>query len=102
MNYPAASHGVSKARQQHETISKQASGYGPAGQSIKTAQNLLGELVRLALQEPVGIPFFVMGDQMHDLFGPSTSNYHECLRQIKKAFDPNGASDSLRYITAKE
>jgi hypothetical protein len=33
MNYPAASHGVSKARQQHETISKQASGYEPAGQS---------------------------------------------------------------------
>ena len=43
MNYPAASHGVSKARQQHEmnhptvscgaTISKQASGHGPAGQS---------------------------------------------------------------------
>ena len=32
MNYPAASHGVSKARQQHEAISKQASGYGPAGQ----------------------------------------------------------------------
>jgi prepilin-type N-terminal cleavage/methylation domain-containing protein len=35
MNYPAASQGVSKARQQHETISKQASGYGPAGQSKK-------------------------------------------------------------------
>jgi hypothetical protein len=33
MNYPAASHGASKARQQHEAISKQASGYGPAGQS---------------------------------------------------------------------
>ena len=46
MNYPAASHGVSKARQQHEmnhpavscgaTISKQASGYGPAGQLLLT------------------------------------------------------------------
>ncbi len=35
MNYPAASHGVSKTRQRHYTISKQALGYGPAGQSIQ-------------------------------------------------------------------
>ena len=50
MNYPAASHGVSKARQQHEmnhpavscgaTISKQASGYGPAGQSNRPGMNV--------------------------------------------------------------
>jgi D-alanyl-D-alanine dipeptidase len=31
MNYPAASSGVSKARQKHETISKQASGYDTQG-----------------------------------------------------------------------
>ena len=35
MNYPAASHGVSKARQQHEN---HLSGYGPAGQSVSSRQ----------------------------------------------------------------
>jgi uncharacterized protein (TIGR00290 family) len=37
MNYPAASSGVSKARQKHETISKQASGYDTQG-AIKSAK----------------------------------------------------------------
>jgi hypothetical protein len=39
---------------------------------------------------------------MHDMFGPSASNYHLWLRKIKKAFDPNGVSESSGYITAKE
>jgi sulfur carrier protein ThiS len=45
MNYPAARHGVSKARQQHETISKQASGYVPAGQSTdgSSMQNFMNQ-----------------------------------------------------------
>jgi len=53
-------------------------------------------------EEPAGVPFFVTGDQIHDIFGPPTSNYHLWLRKLKKAFDPNGASDSFGYITAKE
>jgi glycolate oxidase len=71
-------------------------------ESIKAVQQTIAEAWKLHLQEPVGVPFDAVGDQLHDLMGPPASNYQLWLRKIKKAFDPNGASDSARYITAKE
>lgn len=76
--------------------------YTASHESLKGIQYLNEQLVKRALKEPAGIPFFVTGDQLHDIFGPQTSNYHLWLRKIKKAFDPNGTSDSFGYITAKE
>jgi glycolate oxidase len=70
-------------------------------ESLEGVQYLREESAKLALKEPAGVPFSVYGDRLHDLFGPSTSNYHLWLRKIKKAFDPNGAADSACYITAK-
>ena len=40
--------------------------------------------------------------QGHDLFGPRMNNYHLWARKLKKAFDPNGVSESTNYITAIE
>lgn len=71
-------------------------------ESIKAVQQTIAKAWKLNLQHPVGVPFDAVGDQLHDLMGPSASNYHLWLRKIKKAFDPNGTSDSARYITAKE
>ena len=71
-------------------------------ESIKAVQQTIAEAWKLHLQEPVGVPFDAVGDQLHDFMGPSTSNYHLWLRKIKKAFDPNGTADSARYITANE
>ncbi len=68
--------------------------------SLKGVRHLNEESVRLAVKECAGIPFFVTGDELHDIFGPVASNYHVWLRRIKKAFDPNGAADSASYITA--
>ena len=76
--------------------------YAASHESLKGLQYLNEQLVRLALKEPAGVPFFVTGDQLHDIFGPQTSDYHVWLRKIKKAFDPHGASDSFGYITAEE
>jgi glycolate oxidase len=70
--------------------------------SIKAVQQIIAKAWKLHLQEPVGVPFNAVGDQLHDLMGTSASNYHLWLRKIKKAFDPNGTSDSAGYITAKE
>lgn len=75
--------------------------FSASRESLKGIQYLNEESVKLALKEPAGVPFFVTGDQLHDIFGPPTSNYHLWLRKIKKAFDPNGTSDSLSYITSK-
>jgi len=76
--------------------------FSASRESLEGVQYLNEESVKLALREPAGVPFFVTGDQLHDIFGPPTSNYHLWLRRIKKAFDPNGTSDSLNYITSKE
>lgn len=76
--------------------------FSASRESLEGVRYLREESAKLALREPAGVPFFVCGDQLHDLFGPSTSNYHLWLRKIKKAFDPNGTSDAARYITAKE
>ncbi len=56
---------------------------------------------QLDLIKHLGAPFFVEGDQMHDLFGPHMSNYHIWLRRIKEEFDPNNISDSGFYISSK-
>jgi hypothetical protein len=45
---------------------------------------------------------YAAGDESHDYFGPHTSNYHVWMRKVKKAFDPNSASDANMYISAKE
>ncbi|MEW6668671.1 MAG: FAD-binding oxidoreductase [Thermodesulfobacteriota bacterium] len=71
-------------------------------ESIKGIQHLRQQSIKLALEEPVGVPFFVTGDRLHDVFGPVASGYHVWLRKLKKAFDPNGACDSAGYITPKE
>ncbi len=57
---------------------------------------------QISLEKSLGCHQTVMGDRAHDLFGPRTSNYHLWARKIKKAFDPNGVSESSRYITAED
>jgi glycolate oxidase len=57
---------------------------------------------QLAIDGRFGVPHHVWSDAVHDLYGPNASNYHRLLRKIKKNFDPNEASESSNYITAKE
>jgi glycolate oxidase len=63
---------------------------------------LMQEMTGICLEKALGCPQTAMGDRGHDLFGPHMHNYHLWARKIKKAFDPNGTSDSTSYITAKE
>jgi glycolate oxidase len=57
---------------------------------------------QIAINKHFGVPGHVFGDTLHDMYGPHVSNYHNWLRKIKKAFDPNGASEGTFYITGKE
>jgi glycolate oxidase len=57
---------------------------------------------KIAVEAHFGVPGHAWGDAAHDQYGPHTSNYHLWLRKIKKTFDPNAASESTNYITAKE
>jgi len=54
------------------------------------------EANKLGLEKYKSIP---IGVPNHDILGPLASNYHLWLRKIKKAFDPNVASDPSSYIT---
>jgi glycolate oxidase len=56
----------------------------------------------ISINEHFGVPQHVWSDALHDMYGPNASNYHLWLRKIKKTFDPNGASESSTYITAKD
>ncbi len=53
------------------------------------------------LKQALGMPFFIVGDKVHDFYGPRTMDYPKYLRRIKAAFDPNGVSDSSHYVSAK-
>ncbi len=71
-------------------------------ESIKGMAEYLMECNQLDLEERLGIPFFIEGDEMHDWYGPQCSNYHLWLRKIKAMFDPNAVADSGFYISAKK
>ncbi len=58
------------------------------------------ECNQVDLDQALGMPFFVVGDKIHDFYGPRTMNYPIWLRKIKATFDPKGVSDSSHYITA--
>jgi hypothetical protein len=75
----------------------------PSDPSIrKYMLEYIHETWQASLDKALGHHQTVRGDMGHDLFGPRTSDYHRWARKIKKAFDPNGASESSFYITAKE
>jgi hypothetical protein len=60
------------------------------------------EANKTAIKGHYGVPAHVWSDAIHDMYGPHTSNYTKWLRRIKKTFDPNAASESSHYISAKE
>ena len=70
------------------------------------ALKAVGEVVafanKTAIEGHFGVPGHVWGDAVHDQYGPHTSDYHLWLRKIKKTFDPNAASESTNYISAKD
>jgi glycolate oxidase len=78
--------------------------YAPSDQ--KQMENIQGFLNKAANKRAIegrfGVPQHVWSDALHDMYGPHACNYHLWLRKIKKTFDPNAASESSNYITAKE
>ena len=54
---------------------------------------------RTAVEGHYGVPHHVWSDAIHDMYGPTTSQYTRWLRKIKQTFDPNQASEASHYIT---
>ena len=71
--------------------------------SIANVQGMLNhEANKRAIEGRFGVPHHVWSDELHDMFGPHACNYHLLLKKIKKAFDPNQASESSNYITSNK
>jgi glycolate oxidase len=70
--------------------------------AMKTPMEVAAFANKTAIDGHFGVPGHAWGDAAHDQYGPHTSNYHLWLRKIKKTFDPNAASESSNYISAKE
>jgi glycolate oxidase len=69
---------------------------------LKVQQEGSQRINKIAVEGHFGVPHHVWSDALHDMYGPPASNYQLWLRKIKKAFDPNGASESSNYITDRE
>ncbi|MHA1484479.1 MAG: hypothetical protein ACTSPR_04070, partial [Candidatus Thorarchaeota archaeon] len=77
--------------------------YDPASpESCKGYAYYQDECNKADIENALGIPFFIVGDEVHDYYGPNVMNYQNWLRKIKAAFDPNGVSDAGHYVSAKE
>lgn len=60
------------------------------------------ECNQIDLDQALGMPFFIVGDKVHDSFASRTMDYPKWLRKIKATFDPKGVSDSSHYISAQD
>ncbi|MFA5308940.1 MAG: FAD-binding oxidoreductase [Dehalococcoidales bacterium] len=75
--------------------------------STKGATELIGDGIKISLSTPFSLTWGTSGGMIFGLksqppIGPLCYNYHEWMRKIKKAFDPNTASDPEGYISPEE
>ncbi len=66
-------------------------------QSIIDTGDLINEGIDATIQQAMGIPIAGMGVAMNERLGPACGNYHIWQSKIKKALDPNNASDPFFY-----
>ena len=71
----------------------------PVAEAGAGMAELMDVAVKYGATHRLGVPHFVGGDRLHDVFGPVSSNYHTWLRGIKRAFDPNESSEASNYVT---
>jgi len=49
-------------------------------------------------KENLGQPIGALPKQAVNVYGPACFNYQDWMRKLKRAFDPNIASDPISYI----
>ena len=77
--------------------------YDPSDdESSRGAQKMVQDAHEMEMSIPLG-PFLQGGgDALARQYGPLRYNYHNWMRKVKKALDPNTASDPDSYILADE
>jgi FAD/FMN-containing dehydrogenase len=67
-------------------------------ESVKAVAQLIDEGTQACIKESLGIPIAGLGSVMNERFGPHCGNYHEWMKKIKQALDPNTACDPFFYV----
>ena len=72
--------------------------------SVKAAAELASASTKLVAESKLGINLIEGGlsycDEVHNIAGPKSLNYHMWMKKIKKAFDPNLVGESSGYPAA--
>jgi glycolate oxidase len=74
--------------------------------SIQGMQEMLAEGNEIAIRTPISLSWRALGTGSYGIttatIGPLCYNYDKWMRKIKRAFDPNTASDPSTYAKAEE
>lgn len=65
--------------------------------SVIAAGRLIDEAVQACIDEALGVPIAGFGMEMNERLGPHCNDYQKWMAKIKKALDPNTASDPYFY-----
>jgi len=76
--------------------------YNPGNpQSAMAARELVETGITDAINSAMGVPIAAFGIEANQKFGPACGDYHIWMERIKKALDPNTASDPFFYAKVK-
>jgi hypothetical protein len=70
--------------------------------SIVATGDLINEGIDATIDRAMGIPIAGMGCAMNARLGPECRDYHIWQARIKKALDPNNASDPFFYAEPEQ
>jgi hypothetical protein len=71
-------------------------------ESWQAAADMAAEGKDISLNTPLCSSWVAVGNPIAREMGPHISNFQEWMKKIKKAFDPNNASDPSGYIAVDE
>jgi hypothetical protein len=71
-------------------------------ESVMASRDLVDAGAQASIDGAMGIPIAGFGHEMNARLGPECGNYHRWMSKIKKALDPNTASDPFFYAEPEE
>ena len=71
-------------------------------EAVKASGEIIEAGCNAAIEQAMGIPIAAFGCEMNKRFGPACHDYPKYLSKIKKALDPNTASDPFFYAEPED
>jgi hypothetical protein len=71
-------------------------------EAVRASGEIIEDGCKAAIEEAMGIPIAAFGCEMNKRFGPACHDYPKYMSKIKKALDPNTASDPFFYAEPED